>query len=289
MLGIARRGLRLTTGLVLGAVIAVAELPFVVLSGLSLLCVFAWPRGRRAVLKPVTAAARALTETHRRRLRIYVAADTSDAYADLRALQYLSLRWGLSLLGVLVLSAALIGLAYGISWIFILLLNDVRHPGDLAISSVVGLFLLFLSLQGTFGVAGLETRLARYYLGPSHHEELERRIEQLATSRAGVIAAVNDERRRIERDLQGGTATGGCGRGGETCRGRGPGDPSGAGASLGSPSPPSRHGQRLSDGSSREGKLSGGRRAPLVSPRRLAAPSGDRPRPRSLIKGRASG
>ncbi|WP_204165866.1 histidine kinase [Streptomyces sp. NEAU-S7GS2] len=204
MLGIARRGLRLATGLVLGAVIAAAELPFVLLSGLSLLCVFAWPRGRRAVLKPVTAAARALAETHRRRLRVYVAANTSDAYADHRALQYLSLRWGLGLLGALVLGAALIGVAYGISWIFILLLTDVRHPGTLALSSIGGLFLLFLSLQGTFGVAGLEARLAQHYLGPSHHEELERRIEQLAASRAGVIAAVNDERRRIERDLHDG-------------------------------------------------------------------------------------
>ncbi|MEU8783979.1 histidine kinase [Streptomyces sp. NPDC048637] len=204
MWGMTRRGLRLATGLVLGAVIAAAELPFVVLSGLSLLCVVAWPRGRRGVLKPVAAAARALTETHRRRLRIYVAVDTSDAYADRRALQYLSLRWGLGLLGVLVLGAALIGAAYGISWIFILLLTDVSNPAALAFSSIGGLFLLFLSLQGTFGVAGLETRLARYYLGPSHHEELERRIEQLAASRAGVVAAVNDERRRIERDLHDG-------------------------------------------------------------------------------------
>ncbi|QIY55332.1 sensor histidine kinase [Streptomyces sp. RPA4-5] len=204
MLGIARRGLRLATGLVLGAVLAVAEFPFVVLSGVSLLCVFAWPRGRRVVLKPLAAAARALTETHRRRLRVYVAADTSDAYADHRALQYLSLRWGLGVLGALVLGAALIGVAYGISWIFILLLTDVRHPGNLALSSIGGLFLLFLSLQGTFGVAGLETRLARYYLGPSHHETLERRIEELAATRAGVIFAVNDERRRIERDLHDG-------------------------------------------------------------------------------------
>ncbi|MFG2094342.1 sensor histidine kinase [Streptomyces sp. NPDC048612] len=204
MLGIARRGLRLATGLVLGAAIAAAELPFVVLSGLSLLCVIAWPRGRRAVLKPVLATARALTETHRRRLCSYVAADTSDAYADHRALQYLSLRWGLGLLGALVLGTALIGTAYGISWIFILPLTDVRHPGTVVLSSLGGLFLLFLSLQGTFGVAGLETRLARYYLGPSHHEALERRIEQLAASRAGVIAAVNDERRRIERDLHDG-------------------------------------------------------------------------------------
>ncbi|MCF3147880.1 sensor histidine kinase [Streptomyces platensis] len=204
MLGIARRGLRLATGLVLGAVLAVAEFPLVVLSAVSLLCVFAWPRGRRVVLKPLASAARALTEAHRRRLRVYVAADTSDAYAVHRALQYLSLRWGLGVLGALVLGAALIGVAYGISWIFILLLTDVRHPGNLALSSVGGLFLLFLSLQGTFGVAGLETRLARYYLGPSHHETLERRIEELAATRAGVIFAVNDERRRIERDLHDG-------------------------------------------------------------------------------------
>ncbi|MGW1377865.1 sensor histidine kinase [Streptomyces sp. NPDC002446] len=204
MLGIARRGLRLATGLMLGAVMSAAELPFVVLSGLSLLLVLAWPRGRRAVLGPVTAGGRALTEANRRRLRSYITTDTSDDYADHRALQYLSLRWSLGLLGVLVLSAALIGAAYGISWIFILSLRDVRYPGTVLLSSVGGLFLLFLSLQGTFGVANLETKLARRYLGPSHQEELERRIEQLATSRAGVVAAVNDERRRIERDLHDG-------------------------------------------------------------------------------------
>ncbi|MEU9122385.1 histidine kinase [Streptomyces sp. NPDC048506] len=204
MLGIARRGLRLATGLLLGAVMTAAELPFVVLSGLSLLLVFAWPRGRRAVLRPVTAGGRALTEASRRRLRIYLTTETSDAYADHRALQYLALRWALGLLGVLVLSAALIGAAYGVSWIVVLLVSEVDHPGTLAFGTVGGLFLLFLSLQGTFGVADLESKLARRYLGPSHQEELERRIEQLAASRAGVIAAVNDERRRIERDLHDG-------------------------------------------------------------------------------------
>ncbi|WP_330477609.1 sensor histidine kinase [Streptomyces platensis] len=204
MWGMTRRGLRLATGLVLGAVIAAAELPFVVLSGLSLLCVFAWPRGRRAVLRHVCAVARLLTENNRSRLRVYFVADTSDTYTGHRALQYLYVRWGLGLLGALVLSAALIGAAYGTVWIYILLFDEARYPGTLALTTVGGLFLLFLSLQGTFGVAGLETRLARHYLGPSHHEELERRIEQLAASRAGVVAAVNDERRRIERDLHDG-------------------------------------------------------------------------------------
>ncbi|WP_407286355.1 sensor histidine kinase [Streptomyces sp. BP-8] len=204
MLGIARRGLRLTTGLVLGAVMSAAELPFVVLSGLSLLLVLAWPRGRRVVLKPVAVGGRALTEANRRRLRDYITTETSDAYADRRALQYLSLRWSLGLLGIFVLSAALIGAAYGTAWVFILLFREVRHFDTVVISGIGGLFLLFLGMQGAFGVAGLEAKLARRYLGPSHQEELERRIEQLAASRAGVVAAVNDERRRIERDLHDG-------------------------------------------------------------------------------------
>ncbi|MFE7610924.1 sensor histidine kinase [Streptomyces celluloflavus] len=205
MWGIARRGLRLATGLMLGAVMAVAELPFVVLSGVSLLLVLAWPRGRRAVLRPVTAAVRTLTEANRRRLRIYVAADTSASYTDRRALEYLSLRWALGLLGALVLVAVLIGAVYGTLWLYAwLMVADVRHPGTVLMSSVAGLFLLFLSLQGTFGVAGLEAKLARRCLGPSPHEQLERRIAQLSSSRAGVIAAVNDERRRIERDLHDG-------------------------------------------------------------------------------------
>ncbi|MFD7105810.1 MULTISPECIES: sensor histidine kinase [Streptomyces] len=205
MWGIARRGLRLATGLMLGAVMAVAELPFVVLSGVSLLLVLAWPRGRRAVLRPVTAAVRTLTEANRRRLRIYVAADTSASYTDRRALEYLSLRWALGLLGALVLVAVLIGAVYGTLWLYAwLMVADVRHPGTVLMSSVAGLFLLFLSLQGTFGVAGLEAKLARRCLGPSPHEQLELRIAQLSSSRAGVIAAVNDERRRIERDLHDG-------------------------------------------------------------------------------------
>ncbi|MFJ9414311.1 sensor histidine kinase [Streptomyces sp. NPDC101227] len=204
MFGIARRGLRLMTGLVLGAGMALAELPFVVLSALSLLLVLAWPRGRRAVLKPVTAGARALTESNRRRLSLYVLVDTADVYAGHRALQYLALRWMVGLLSALVMCTALLGAAYGSAWIFILPFSAVRYPGNLLLSTVGGLFLLFLSLQGASGVVGLETKLARYHLGPSRQEELERRIEQLAATRAGVIAAVHDERRRIERDLHDG-------------------------------------------------------------------------------------
>ena len=41
-------------------------------------------------------------------------------------------------------------------------------------------------------------------LGPDPTERLERRIVELAESRAGIVAAVDSERRRIERDLHDG-------------------------------------------------------------------------------------
>jgi signal transduction histidine kinase len=53
-------------------------------------------------------------------------------------------------------------------------------------------------------VAGWDLALARTLLGPSRSEELARRVETLAQSRADVIEATDAERRRIERDLHDG-------------------------------------------------------------------------------------
>ena len=46
--------------------------------------------------------------------------------------------------------------------------------------------------------------LARALLGPGRREELAQRVESLARSRAGLVAAADAERRRIERDLHDG-------------------------------------------------------------------------------------
>jgi signal transduction histidine kinase len=54
------------------------------------------------------------------------------------------------------------------------------------------------------GVARVDLATARALLGPSRGEELERRVESLARSRAEVVAATDAERRRIERDLHDG-------------------------------------------------------------------------------------
>lgn len=64
--------------------------------------------------------------------------------------------------------------------------------------------LLFLDVQGLFSLAALDARIARECFGPSERELLQRRIDELATSRAAVLQAVDAERRRIERDLHDG-------------------------------------------------------------------------------------
>ncbi|MFJ9842933.1 histidine kinase [Kitasatospora sp. NPDC101155] len=52
--------------------------------------------------------------------------------------------------------------------------------------------------------AWLEVRAARLLLGPNRTERLEQRVEEIAESRAGLVDAVDAERRRIERDLHDG-------------------------------------------------------------------------------------
>ncbi|WP_235787060.1 histidine kinase [Streptomyces mutabilis] len=100
---------------------------------------------------------------------------------------------------------AAIGLGYGTFGIYgWLLLDGIRDPGSFVLGSLGGFFLVFLAVQGIFGVVGLEGQLARHFLGPRHQDELERRIAELSASRAAVVDAVNDERRRIERDLHDG-------------------------------------------------------------------------------------
>ncbi|MFF2845977.1 sensor histidine kinase [Streptomyces sp. NPDC058001] len=199
-----RGGLRLAIGLVLGACTAAVELAFVLLSGLALLPVQAWPRGRRAVLRPVGAAGRWLAERERARLGAFLGIRCSPVYMDGQALRYLAARWPLGLLGAVVLLCALIGAGYGSAIIFGWVISDVRHPSDLVLTSFAGLLLLFMAAQGAAGVGTLERRVARRFLDPSEQEELRRRIEQLFTSRAGVVEVVHDERRRIERDLHDG-------------------------------------------------------------------------------------
>jgi signal transduction histidine kinase len=64
--------------------------------------------------------------------------------------------------------------------------------------------LLFVAVWGLIGVAVLERFYANRFLVLSEAELLRRRVTVLADTRAAVVEAVNDERRRIERDLHDG-------------------------------------------------------------------------------------
>ncbi|MFI6711401.1 sensor histidine kinase [Nonomuraea sp. NPDC050478] len=126
-----------------------------------------------------------------------------------RARLFLAARVPLGLLGALVLVLLVFGAwqAGRLVWAWVL---DEAYDG-MSRSVPLGLYmftlggvLLFLALMGLVGVRTLERRLAARMLGPDRTEALERRIAELSESRAGIVAAVDSERRRIERDLHDG-------------------------------------------------------------------------------------
>jgi signal transduction histidine kinase len=182
-------------GVALGAVTAVLELAYVVLAGLMLPS----PRARRVVYR----GTRWLAELERRRLAAFYGAENAADFTGERALRYIAVRWAVGLLGGLLMLLFLYGLVVGAVWVwqFVVGRSTLITFGSQVVAGVV---LLFISLQGFVGFVAVEGRLAGRFLGPSERERLERRIAQLAMSRAGVVEAVDAERRRIERDLHDG-------------------------------------------------------------------------------------
>jgi signal transduction histidine kinase len=77
-------------------------------------------------------------------------------------------------------------------------------PKGRVIAVAVGIVLLLVAPIVASLVTWLDRRAAPALLGPSRSVELERRVEKLSQSRAGVVDAADAERRRIERDLHDG-------------------------------------------------------------------------------------
>ncbi|MFF8769159.1 sensor histidine kinase [Kitasatospora sp. NPDC015120] len=76
---------------------------------------------------------------------------------------------------------------------------------ELDVPLTVGGLLLIAVLPAAAGLlARLDEALAVRMLGPGRTAELEHRIEEVVESRAGLVDAVDAERRRIERDLHDG-------------------------------------------------------------------------------------
>ncbi|GGQ26781.1 sensor histidine kinase [Streptosporangium pseudovulgare] len=202
------RAARVLAGIALGVPAAVAQLLFLLVAG-PLLGV---PRARRGVL----AVAVRLTGTEVRRLGLLGGVEVAGSaegrpggYDGRRALRYLALRWPVGVLGALVLTLLVAGVAVTArlawSWGRGEPFDGMLPSGFLvAYGLAAGVVLLFLEVTGLIGLAALERRLARSALGPSPTERLERRIAELAETRSGIVAAVDQERRRIERDLHDG-------------------------------------------------------------------------------------
>jgi signal transduction histidine kinase len=125
---------------------------------------------------------------------------------------------------LLVLPVATLGYALAVSAWSIALAGVLlpvyagRLPGDGAISWLdwspgaevwggfgVGMLALQAAPGLTRGLADAQAALARALLAPGDGEVLRARVGALQRSRAGVVDAADDERRRIERDLHDGT------------------------------------------------------------------------------------
>ncbi len=93
---------------------------------------------------------------------------------------------------------------YGWFWI---LPPETRTPGwtnDYDLVTVGGVLLLLAAPWLAALCTRLDATAAAVLLGPNRSRELQRRVEDLAESRAGVLDAADLERRRIERDLHDG-------------------------------------------------------------------------------------
>ncbi|MER5768287.1 sensor histidine kinase [Streptomyces sp. NPDC001985] len=203
---VAVRGALCTAGLAAGAVTAVLELILALLTGLAALPVAAWPRARRALPRRLGPLARRVTGIELRRLaRFRLSPGRAPVpYDDLRAARYALARIPLGLLGGFILSCLLTGLSWMLFALFGWFVIGIDYPLEVIATGLLGVFVAILCAQGVHGTVLLEAWLVRRLLGPGRQDALERRIAQLATSRSEVMDAVNDERRRIERDLHDG-------------------------------------------------------------------------------------
>jgi signal transduction histidine kinase len=212
--GLLRRSATTLTGVALGWLLSLLEFACLLLSSVGLVPIVAAPRARERVVRFVHRCARQLAVLEVRRLRRFHLVDDLGPYSDRQAFQYVSRRWPIGALGGLVLLLLLFGLAVagsmitawiaGGSWGVIEDGGDRVSTATVLAISIPGFLLLYLNVMGIVGIRDLDTQLARRYLAPSAEEVLARRVSELTLSRAEVVQVVNDERRRIERDLHDG-------------------------------------------------------------------------------------
>ncbi|MFG3423826.1 sensor histidine kinase [Micromonospora sp. NPDC049460] len=197
------RPTRIPVGVALGILTAVVEALFLLGAAVAVAGAAAVPPARRRVRTAIRRYAATLARYERDRLARFHGVEVPPGAAGRREVGYLAAR---------LLPGALGLLAYGVLAVGVVLASIVVRAvfrGDLGVTdallqAVVGAALLLVNVQAVVSVAALDVRLARRLLGPNARTLLENRVRELAASRAGVIAAVDAERQRIERDLHDG-------------------------------------------------------------------------------------
>ncbi|WP_346433502.1 sensor histidine kinase [Nonomuraea composti] len=196
---------RLLAGVVLGTALGAAELIFLGVAA---------PAALIPALRPAAARGRArLTALERARLSRWLGHEPARAdggYAFLAARAALGVLGGYLCASTLFLTLLLLcggtwDLVWGESEPVPLELPGVKlvtSGGALGITA--GLALLGVLILMVAAAAALDRRLAAHFLGPTGEELMRRRIAELTETRSGIVRAVDDERRRIERDLHDG-------------------------------------------------------------------------------------
>jgi signal transduction histidine kinase len=192
-------------GVTVGVLTAAGEALALLLAGVVAAGASVAPAARRRVVTVIFGYARQVAGWERRRLArsaglpdpppVRVGGARSVAYLAARLLPGLLGALTLGLLGVGVLLAAIV--------VRSVLAGTLSVP-QLLLQVLIGSALLVVNLQAVASVAALDRRLARRLLEGGSREALQRRISELTASRAGVLAAVDAERQRIERDLHDG-------------------------------------------------------------------------------------
>ncbi|MEU0104592.1 sensor histidine kinase [Streptomyces sp. NPDC006251] len=196
---------RRSVGKFLGCVTAWLGFLYFLLVGTALGPFLLWPLTRASALGILMTGARRLTALERTRRAVFYGDRFPEHYkaSDPKLLRYLAVRSYTGLLCGVVLGL----LGFGIVLAGLLVRGLAQGTvlwDELVMQVLLGSVLLFLDVQGLHSLATLDARIARECFGPSERERLERRIHELATSRAAVVQAVDAERRRIERDLHDG-------------------------------------------------------------------------------------
>ncbi|KOU35112.1 sensor histidine kinase [Streptomyces sp. WM6378] len=202
--GVTGSVVRSVAGLVLGTLSALVEMVFLVLAAPVLAL-----RHGRPLPQALPGSALRLARIERLRAAVFLGGDGAGEFTAGRALRYLASRCPVGLLG----GGALTVLGFGAATTTQVLTGWLRgeKPDGIAATwpvvtylLTVGTLALFLDVVGLAAVVALERALVRRFLGLSERELMRRRIAHLSASRAGIVEAVDAERRRIERDLHDG-------------------------------------------------------------------------------------